>query len=350
VGYYSAQHRKEIASAKLQPAAATLRRPKEATATIGYIIRRFFQAILVLLGTMLIVFVLFRLEGPEALARAILNTPKASQPQLQAIIKEYGFNLPPWDQLWRQIVNYAQLNFGRSPATNQSVLAEIKTALPRSLLLVGMSLVFAILVAIPLGVFQTVRRNKPSDYALTALSFIFYAMPAFLLGTLILLIFEDHWHIFTPISESESVGQIAGDWRQITPVVLTLAALTIAAFSRYMRSSMMDALTEDYVRTAKAKGAGQGRVLFRHAFRNALIPIITLVGLSLPAVAGGAVITEVVFNYPGMGNLTYNAAISSQVQVVVGTTVVFTLLTVTGSLLADILYAVADPRIRYAHR
>ena len=309
-----------------------------------------FQSILVVLGTMLIVFVLFRLEGPEALARSILQTPKASQAQLNQVIREYGFNLPPWDQLWHEILNYAQLNFGRSPATNQNVISEIGVALPRSLLLVGMSIVFAIIVAIPLGVFQTVRRNKPSDYVLTALSFIFYAMPAFLLGTLLLLIFEDHWHLAVPISESETVPQIAFNLRQITLPVLTLAALTIAAFSRYMRSSMMDAMTEDYVRTAKAKGAGQGRVLFRHAFRNALIPIITLIGLSLPAVAGGAVITEVVFNYPGMGNLTYNAAISNQVQVVVATTVVATLLTVAGSLLADILYAVADPRIRYAHR
>lgn len=327
-----------------------LRRRKEGRATIGFIIRRLLQSVLVVLGTMLIVFVLFRLEGAQALARSVMQSPKATPAQLNAVIKEYGYNLPLWDQFWHQIVNYAQLNFGRSPATNQSVLGEIRTALPRSLLLVGMSIVFAILVAIPLGVFQTVRRNKPSDYALTALSFIFYAMPAFLLGSLILLIFEDHWHIFTPISESESISQIAFDWRQITPVVLTLAALTVAAFSRYMRSSMMDALTEDYVRTARSKGAGQGRVLFRHAFRNALIPLITLVGLSLPAVAGGAVITEVVFNYPGMGLLTYNAAISNQVEVVVATTVVATILTVAGSLFADILYAVADPRIRYARR
>lgn len=324
-------------------------RPKEEKDTIGYIIRRLLQSVLVVLGTMLIVFLLFRLEGPVALARSVLQSPKATPAQLNAVIKQYGYNLPPWDQFWHQILNYLQLNFGRSPATNQSVLAEIRTALPRSLLLVGMSIVFAILVAIPLGVFQVVRRNKPSDYILTALSFIFYAMPAFLLGSLMLLIFEDYWHIFTPISESESITQIAFDWRQITPVVLTLAALTVAAFSRYMRSSMMDALTEDYVRTARSKGAGQGRVLFRHAFRNALIPIITLVGLSLPAVAGGAVITEVVFNYPGMGLLTYNAAISNQVQVVVATTVVATILTVAGSLLADILYAVADPRIRYGY-
>jgi peptide/nickel transport system permease protein len=309
-----------------------------------------FQSIFVVLGVLIIVFVLFKLEGPQALARSIDQTPRASPGQLAQIIREYGYNLPIWDQLWHEILNYAQGNFGRSPATNQSVSALIRVALPRSLLLVGMSIVFALIIAIPLGIFQTVRRNKPSDYSLTALSFIFYATPAFLLGTLLQLVFEDTWHIFTPISQTESVVQIGTDWRQITPVMLTLSALTVAAFSRYMRSSMMDALTEDYVRTAKAKGAGQGRVLFRHAFRNALIPIITLLGLSLPAIAGGAVITETVFNYPGMGFLTFQAANSNQVQVVIGTTVVATALTVIGSLAADILYAVADPRIRYASR
>lgn len=293
---------------------------------------------------------LFKLEGAQALARSIYSTPKASQAQINAVIKANGYNLPIWDQLWHEIINYAQLNLGRSPATNQSVLAEIKTALPRSLLLVGASIVLSVLIAIPLGVFQTIRRNKPSDYALTGVTFMAYAIPPFLLGELLILIFEDHWHLFSPISQTQSVWSIATNFHEITGPVVTLAAVTIAAFSRYMRSSMMDALTEDYVRTAKAKGAGQGRVLFRHAFRNALIPIITLLGLSLPAIAGGAVITETVFNYPGMGFLTYQAANSNQVQVVVGTTVVATLLTVVGSLAADILYAVADPRIRYASR
>jgi len=261
----------------------------------------------------------------------------------------FGTNLPLWDQFWRELVNYSHLDFGRSN-TNQSVRSLIGTDMPRSLVLVGVSIIFSLIIAIPLGVFQTVRRNRPSDYSLTGLSFIFYAMPPFVLVTVLILLFEETWHVMSPISQTESVWQIAGNWRQITLPVLTLSAVTVAAFSRYMRSSMMDALTEDYVRTARAKGAGPGRVLFRHAFRNALIPIITLLGLSLPAIAGGAVITETVFNYPGMGYLTFISATSNQVQVVVGTTVVATVLTVIGSLVADILYAVADPRIRYASR
>ena len=317
---------------------------------IGFIVRRVFAALLVVLGVLVIVFFLYQLLGPEALARSIYTTPRASTAQINRIIKEYGFNLPIWDQLWREIVNYAQGNFGRSPDTNQFVLSEIETAMPRSLVLVGTSLVLAIAVALPLGVFQTVRRNKPSDYVLTGFSFILYATPDFVLGVVLLLLFEDHWHIFTPISQTETPWQILFNWRQITLPVLTLSSTTVAAFSRYMRSSMMDALAEDFVRTAKAKGAGAGRVLFRHGFRNALIPIITLVGLSLPAIAGGAVITEVVFNYPGMGFLTVLSANANDVQTVVGTTVVATLLTVIGSLLADVLYAVADPRIRYGSR
>jgi peptide/nickel transport system permease protein len=128
--------------------------------------------------------------------------------------------------------------------------------------------------------------------------------------------------------------------------VITLAAITIASFSRYMRSSMMDALTQDYVRTARAKGASNNRVLYGHALRNALIPILTLIGLSLPAIASGALITETVFNYPGMGLLTVTAAGNDDVPTVLGATLVITIFTVAGSLLADVLYAIADPRIR----
>ena len=185
----------------------------------------------------------------------------------------------------------------------------ILAALPKTLLLVGTSTTFALLVAIPLGVFQTVRRNKPSDYALTSMAFIFYATPPFVLGPLLVLFLAVDNHIFLPyVPPGDSIGQLATDWHAMVLPVFTLAAVTIAAFSRYMRSSMMDAMTQDYVRTARAKGASRSRVLFRHAFRNALIPIITLLGLSIPAIVSGAVITETVFNYPGMGFLTTRAA------------------------------------------
>jgi peptide/nickel transport system permease protein len=315
---------------------------------IGYIVRRFFQSIFVVACVLFIVFFLFHLEGAQALARSIDATPRASQSELDQIIKIYGFNKPIWIQMWILFVQYCHLDFGRSSMANQNASTLIATALPRSLLLIGMSTLFAILVAIPLGVYQVVRRNRPDDYVATGLAFILYAAPDYVIGVVLILIFSEHWHIFAPtILPTESIWQIATSWKQMTLPMLTLSSTTVAAFSRYMRSSMMDSLAEDYIRTARAKGAGRMRVLFRHAFRNALLPMITLLGLSLPAIAGGAVLTETVFNYPGMGLLVYTSAMNNDVQVVVATTVVATLLTVVGSLLADILYAVVDPRIRY---
>jgi peptide/nickel transport system permease protein len=153
------------------------------------------------------------------------------------------------------------------------------------------------------------------------------------------------WFPVSPPINSGGFTIFADPHAFILPV-LTLSAITIASFSRYMRSSMMDAMAEDYVRTAKAKGASSRRVLYGHALRNALIPILTLIGLSLPAIVSGALITEDVFNYPGMGLLTVNAADNGDVATILGTTLVVTIATVLGSLLADILYAVADPRIR----
>jgi len=215
--------------------------------------------------------------------------------------------------------------------------------------LVGLSEIFALIVAVPLGILQVIRRNKPIDYVLTGGSFIGYSMPAFLLGQLLILWLAIDLHIFeSSAPNSDSVWGILSDPRGWILPVFSLSAITIAGFSRYMRSSMMETLTEDYIRTARAKGAGPSRVLFRHALRNALIPIITLLGLSLPAIVGGAIITETVFNYPGMGLLTTNAATQNDVQLLVGTTLVAAVATVLGNLIADLLYAVADPRVRYS--
>ena len=317
---------------------------------ISYIIRRFFQAVVVIFGVILIVFGLFHLESTIVIAKAIVG-PRASPAQVQSVIRQLGLNKPLYYQVWRLIDNYAHFNFGTSYQFNSPVRSLILAALPKTLLLVGTSTTFALLVAIPLGVFQTVRRNKPSDYALTSMAFIFYATPPFVLGPLLVLFLAVDNHIFLPyVPPGDSIGQLATDWHAMVLPVFTLAAVTIAAFSRYMRSSMMDAMTQDYVRTARAKGASRSRVLFRHAFRNALIPIVTLVGLSIPGIVSGAVITETVFNYPGMGFLTVRAAEVLDLGTVVGTTVVATVATVAGSLLADILYAVVDPRIRYGRR
>ena len=315
---------------------------------IGFLIRRVIQAIIVILGVMLLLFLLSHVI-PGGAARAALG-PRATKTQIRQfnVVNNY------YKGIFVQFYLYLKglilhLDLGYSYKSNQSVLSLITGRLPKTLVLVGISTILALIIAIPLGILQVIRRNKPVDYVLTGISFVFYAMPSFLLGTLLILYFAIDIHLF-PVAapQGQTVGSILGDPRGLVLPEFTLAAITIASFSRYMRSSMMEAMTEDYVRTARAKGAGPRRVLFLHALRNAIIPIVTLLGLSIPAIVSGAVVTETVFNYPGMGLLAYEAAVQTDVPLLLGTAFVATLATVVGSLIADILYAVVDPRIRYA--
>lgn len=312
----------------------------------GYLVRRILQALIVVLGVVLIVFLLSRLI-PGGEARAVLGE-RASPTAIARFNQAQGFDLPIWDQFWHYVLGLPQLKLGYSYKFTQPVWAIISTRLPKTLALVGTSTALALIIAVPLGVIQVVRRHKPADYALTGLSFILFAMPAFFFGTLLIILFAFDLKLL-PVSPPSGASPFA-IWTDptafIMPVV-TLAAISIATFSRYMRSSLLDAMAEDYIRTARAKGASKKRILFGHALRNALIPIITLLGLSLPLIVSGAVITESVFNYPGMGLLVVQAAENTDIPLVLGTTLVITVATVVGSLLADIVYVVVDPRIRY---
>jgi len=259
-----------------------------------------------------------------------------------------GLDLPIWDQFWQYVKGIVlHFDLGYSYKYNQGVKQVIFERLPKTLTLVLASTVLALLIAIPLGILQVVRRNKPIDYAVTGASFFFYAMPDFLVGTLLIIFFsfDLKWFPSSPPTDASAWAVFTQPQAFILPIA-TLCVTSIASFSRYMRSSMMEAMADDYIRTARAKGAGNQRVLYGHALRNALIPILTLLGLSLPAIVSGALIVENVFNYPGMGLLTVQAALNVDIPVVLGTTLVITIATVLGSLLADILYAVADPRIR----
>ncbi|MGH8982151.1 MAG: ABC transporter permease [Acidimicrobiales bacterium] len=313
---------------------------------LGYLVRRFLQAIIVVIGVVIIVFLLSRLI-PGGEARAVLGA-RATPALLKQFNRQAGFTRPIWVQFWHYFIGLPQLKLGFSYKFTQPVWALISTRLPRTLVLVGTSIALALVVAVPLGVFQVVRKNKPSDYIATGGAFVMYAMPSFFLGTVLIVLFAYDWKVLPPAPPS-GLSPFAV-WTDPVPFIMpvvTLAALTIAQFSRYMRSSLLDAMAEDYVRTARAKGASSRRVLYGHALRNALIPIITLLGLSLPGVVSGAVIVEDLFNYPGMGLLTVQAATNSDIPTVLGTTLVITVATVVGSLLADILYVIVDPRIRY---
>lgn len=313
---------------------------------IGYLVRRFLQAIVVVVGVIIIVFLLSRLI-PGGEAKAVLGA-HATPGLVRVFNHANGLTQPLWVQFWHYLIGLPLLHLGYSYKYTEPVWDVISTKLPKTLLLVGTSTLLALVIAVPLGVLQVVRRNKPSDYALTGLAFVLYAMPSFFLGTLLIIwfSFDLKWFPVAPPSNASPFA-VWTDPRGFVLPVLTLAALTIASFSRYMRSSLLDAMAEDYIRTAKAKGASGRRVLYGHALRNALIPIITLLGLALPGIVSGAVIVETLFNYPGMGLLTVQAAENADIPTVLGTTLVITVATVVGSLLADLLYVIVDPRIRY---
>jgi peptide/nickel transport system permease protein len=315
---------------------------------IGYTVRRLGQGVVVVVIVSFLTFIEAHLL-PGNPARAILG-PHVSNAQINAFDRANGYNHPLVVQYLAYINRLVHGNLGFSYQQNQSVAALLGERLPATVILVGLSVVVALLVAIPLAVLQAVRRNRPVDYALTGASFAFYSMPTFWLGLMLIMLLAVKVHLFPPVAPGGGPVQILEHPAGLVLPVLTLALGSIAAFSRYLRSSLLDSLAEDFVRTARAKGASNRIVLYRHVFRNALLPLITLVGLSLPGILSGALITESVFNYPGMGLLYWNSALSQDYPVLLGVTIVVALGTVVGSLAADLLYAAADPRIRYGRQ
>jgi peptide/nickel transport system permease protein len=312
---------------------------------IGYTARRFGQGVIVVIVVTFITFFEAHLM-PGNPARAILGV-HASSAQIAAFNAENGYNHPLVIQYFDYLDRLLHGNLGFSYKQNQSVAALLGQDMPASIVLVGLSTIVALLVALPLAVLQAVRRNHPSDYALTGASLLFYSTPTFWLGLTLIDLLAVRTHLFPPAAPQGNALQVLQDPGGLVLPVITLALVSIASFSRYMRSSMLDQLAEDYVRTARAKGARERIVLWRHVFRNALAPLITLVGLSVPNILSGALITETVFNYPGMGLLFWNSAIAKDYPVLLGVTIVVAVATILGSLLADLAYAVADPRVRY---
>jgi peptide/nickel transport system permease protein len=314
---------------------------------IPYVARRLIQAVFVVIGVTIIVFIILHLL-PGGPARAMLG-PRATAVQVRAFMVANGYNRPVWIQYWNYIDHLVHGNLGYSYHYNQTVNSLLAQDLPKSALLVGLSYVVSVIVAVPLGILQAVRRNKPVDYTLTGASFIGYSMPVFWLGILLILVFAIYLHWLPPEGpQGSTIGSVLGQPLGLVLPVATLSIVTVAQFSRFMRSSAIENLVQDYIRTARSNGLSERAVLFRHLLRNSLIPIITLIGLSLPATLSGAVITESVFNYPGMGLLLWTAATVRDYPVMLGFTVVVGAATVVGSLLADVLYAVADPRVRYS--
>jgi peptide/nickel transport system permease protein len=312
----------------------------------AYVSRRLVQAVVVVLGVTVIVFIVVHLLPGGS--RALLG-PKATPEQIHLFARQNGYDEPIYVQYVHYLGRLLRGNLGYSYHYNQSVISLLGQNLPKSALLVGLAYAVALIVGVPLGLLQAVRRNRFSDYLLTGVSFIGYSMPVFWLGILLILGFAVGLHVLPAEGpQGATVGAVLSQPSALVLPVVTLAIVSIALFSRYMRSSAVETLVQEYVRTARAKGASEWRIVFHHVLRNSLLPLISLIGLSLPSALSGAVVVESVFNYPGMGLLLWNAATTHDYPLLLGFTVVIAAATVIGSLVADLLYAVADPRVRYA--
>src|SRR5581483_1674682 len=211
----------------------------------------------------------------------------------------------------------------------------------------GMGLLVAIGISVPLGIYQAARRNTIGDQAVTAVAFTTYAMPDFFLYLIAIQVFALSLPVFSfEASQSTSILGVIGDWHAMALPILCIAALVLAGYSRYMRSSAIETLAQDYIKTARAKGLPERLVLYRHLLRNACLPMVTLIGLFIPTLLAGNLVAEFTFNYPGLGLLFYNSLSNEDYPVLIAYTLIGALLTVLGNLIADIALTIADPRIR----
>ncbi|MHB1499299.1 MAG: ABC transporter permease, partial [Acidimicrobiales bacterium] len=277
---------------------------------IGYLIRRLLQSVVVVLGVTMLVFGMEHLipGGAGGIARAILG-PRANPVTIHAWEKENGYLSPIWYQYWVWLDHLLHGNLGFSYKLNRSVDSIIANDIPRDVLLVGTSLVLAVVIAVPMGVAQAVKRNQAVDYVGTATSFVLYSMPSYALGLILVSVFAVGIKLFpSEAPQGTTVGSMLAHPAGLVLPIASLTLVTYALFSRYMRSAAIDSLAQDYIKTARAKGLPERLVLWRHLLRNSLVPVTTLVGLSLPAILTAGLVLEELFNFQGLGLEFFTAA------------------------------------------
>jgi peptide/nickel transport system permease protein len=311
----------------------------------AFVARRILQSLAVLLVVTVVVFILIHLlpGGPARAQLGVTATPQA----IAAFNRQQGYNLPLPDQYWRWLNQLLHGNLGFSQSQNQSVASLLANRLPKTAVLAGVSVAIALAIAVPLGIVQAVRARSLVDHAATVVTFVLYSTPTYWLGLILVLAFAVSRHWFPAVAPQGSFSSVLEDPRAMVLPVTTIAVVSVAFYSRYVRSAALDCLGQDYIRTARARGASTGWIVRHHVLRNALAPVATLLGISLPFVVSGTLIVEVVFNYPGMGLLFWNAAQTQDFAVLLGVVLVIGVATVAGSLIADVGYAMLDPRVRY---
>ena len=312
-----------------------------------YILRRILVMIPTLLGVSIILFAVMMIApgGPEAVLMGDDISPEAAA----RIRANLGLDQPIPVQYLRWLGNTVRGDLGTSFRTGESVLGLITDRLPNSLILTLAAFVFALMVAIPFGVLAAVKYNSWIDKLASVVAFLGVSFPSFWLGIVFILIFSFRFGWF-PVSGMAPYGMEGDFWVRLHHLVLpavTLGSVQMATYMRFTRSGMLEVLRQDYIRTANAKGLHPRKVIVKHALRNGLISVITVVGLSLPALVGGAVLTETIFAWPGVGRLAVNAVFQRDYPIIMGVNMAVAVVTVTVNLLVDVVYTMVDPRIAF---
>jgi peptide/nickel transport system permease protein len=314
---------------------------------LRYLARRISQAVAVLLLVTLIAFMLIHLL-PGSPARALLG-PRATPEEVAAFTRANGYNHSVFVQYWDYLKQLLHGNLGYSYHANQSVGSLIAQDLPKTLLLVWLAFMIGIAIAVPIGLLQAAWVGGRFDRVVTSITFVLYAMPSFWLAFLLIYAFaiQLKWLPFEAPQGSGVSDMLRHPAGLLLPA-LVLGLGIMAGFVRYVRSSALDSLVQDYIIACRAKGMSETRLIFRHVLRNSLVPVLTLLGASIPYALSGTVIIESVFNFPGMGLLFWTSAGTRDYAVMIGCTLIVGIGAVLGSLIVDILYTVLDPRVRTA--
>jgi len=326
-----------------------------------YLLQRLVLMIPTLLGISMLSFLIIQLApGDPAALRVGSGEGIQNQAMAEQIIREtralYGLDQPLYVQYWRWLKRIATLDFGESLRDHRPVIEKLRERIPVSIQLSGTALLLAYLISIPIGIFSATHQYSTADKITTVALFTLYSVPNFWMATMAIVYLGggDFWDVF-PVFGLQSIGsqnwplwlriqdQI---WHLILPIVC-MTYYTFAALSRYMRASMLEVIRHDFIRTARAKGLSERAVIYRHALRNSLIPIVTLMADLLPALIGGSIVVETIFSIPGMGQLSFQSVQYRDYPMIMAIFTLSALLTLSGILIADFLYTLVDPRIAY---
>ncbi len=319
----------------------------------SFLIRRFWQFLITLIGITILTFGIMHLAPGEPTDLQTTLNPRVSSQARENLRKLYGLDQPLYTQYYRWVVRFASLDFGTSFVDGRKVSAKILERMPITIIIDLLSLGLILLIAVPIGILSAVKQYSIFDKITTLFVFVGFATPTFWLALLLMILFGVNLG-WLPISGYQTLD-VTGmngwerilDWtRHLILPVFVSAFGGLAGFSRYTRSEMLEVIRQDYIRTARAKGLAERQVIYHHALRNALIPIITIMGLAVPGLIGGSVIFETIFAIQGMGLLFYQAVLARDYPTIMGITVIGAILTLLGNLLADLSYALTNPKVR----